>query len=69
MGVWTVSDAKDPHEGEVVFSVANTDNGLIALAGPSGAGLVFVTPETAERIRIHISAAIYAARRQERPRS
>lgn len=66
MGVWTVSDAENPREGEVVFSVANTDNGLIALAGPSGAGLVFVTPETAERIRIHISAAITAARGQGR---
>lgn len=68
MGVWKVSDAEDPSKGEAVFTVANTDNGLIALAGPRGAGLVFVTPATAERIRIHLSAAINAARDAQPPR-
>lgn len=70
MGVWKVGDAEDPRRGEPVFTVANTANGLIALAMPGGSqqfneseavAVVFVTPETAERIRIHLSAAINEA--------
>jgi hypothetical protein len=69
MGVWKVSDAEDPREGKSVFTVANTDNGLIVLAIPDGQGHTFITPEMAERIRMHLLAAINAARDEEQPPS
>jgi hypothetical protein len=61
MGVWTISAAEGTHGDEPVFTVANTDNGLISLTIPAP-GHTTVTPETAERIRTHISAAISIAR-------
>lgn len=63
MGVWKVSDADNPAEGKAVITIANTDTGVIAIAiSGDSAGIAFVPVETAERIRIHLSAAINAAR-------
>ena len=63
MGVWKVSDGDDPREGQAVITIANTDTGLIAVAvSGDSAGIAFITPETAERVRVHLSAAINAAR-------
>jgi hypothetical protein len=61
MGVWKVSGSIDHGDGRPVFIVENVGDGLILLtiAAP---GHTTVTPETAERIRTHISAAISIAR-------
>jgi phage tail sheath gpL-like len=63
MGVWKVSDGEDPRAGKAVVTIANTDTGMIAIAvSGDSAGIAFVPVETAERIRVHLSAAINAAR-------
>lgn len=64
MGVWKVSDAGDPAVGKAVITIANTDTGLIAIAiSGDSSGIAFVPVETAERIRIHLSAAINAVKK------
>lgn len=61
--MWKVSDGDNPAKGTAVITIANTDTGLIAIAiSGNSAGIAFVPVETAERVRIHLSAAINAAR-------
>lgn len=68
MGVWKVGDSEDPREGETVVTIANTDTGVIAIAiSGDSPGIAYVTPDTADRIRIHLSAAINAARSRPAP--
>lgn len=66
MAMWTVSEGPDPDNGEPFIVIQTHEAGMLSihLTKP---GTVFITPDTAENVRIKLGAAILAARDQ-RPR-